>query len=179
MRRYRLALLSIFAVFICFGSAIPSRCEVIHGVAGLNTAHIDFYPYGLINDESFDFSTRTVVPINAGDLSWNLDMRVQPVLEFRQCYAKQVPGTLEDLQVAPSPIGGPLLGDMGYDAGPGVYVVQTSDGLYVKFRNLCFICDNTYFLKIEYYVQTDGTPNFGPTVAVEPTTWGKVKALYR
>lgn len=139
MRRYgTLAVLSILSVLICFSSAVPARCDVIHGVAGLNTA--DMWPYGLISNESFDFATRTVVPINTGDLSWNLDYKARPWLEFRQCYATIVPGTLEDLQAAPT-IGGPLLGEMGYDIGPGVYVVRTSDGLYESPPSLVDIVD--------------------------------------
>jgi hypothetical protein len=180
MRRHSIpALLSVLSVLICFGSVVPGRCEVIHGIAGLNTAIIDFYPYGLINDESFDFSTQTVVPTDTGDLFWKMDEKGDPWLVLRQCYATRVPGPLGSLQVAPSPIGGPLLGELRYDNGPGIYVIQTSDGLYVKFRCLGYIFDNIYFLKVEYYVQTDGSPSFGPVVAVEPTTWGKVKALYR
>jgi hypothetical protein len=97
---------------------------------------------------------------------------------FRDCYVTIAPGTLEDLSVAPEKLQGPY-GGYGFDVGPGVYVIKTSDGLYVKFDNLSYILNNTYYVTLEYYVQTDGTPNFGPSVAVQPTTWGRVKALYR
>jgi hypothetical protein len=56
--------------------------------------------------------------------------------------------------------------------------MKTGDGFYLKFVVRRFQPLGGGLL-IEYYVQMDGSNNLDDFVAVRPTTWGRVKALYR
>jgi hypothetical protein len=133
------------------------------------------WQWGLINDESFDFSTQTVASVTDGDLAWEMDMRGLVALHFRDCYGTIVQTPLADLDLAP-----PLPNRIGSGLDrTGTYVIRTSDGLYAKLRILGYVLDGVLFLTIEYYVQTDGSPSFEPLLPVKTTTWGSVKALYR
>jgi len=56
-------------------------------------------------------------------------------------------------------------------------IIKTRDPLYAKLvvRSI----DEGSVVDVEYVVQTDGTRVLGPSLAVESTTRGNVKALYR
>ena len=179
VRRVFLCLVLLSAVLIGTG---PARCEVIHGFVELRPTYIA--SVGLGHDEAFDFLTQTIVLASSpsSDLSYGEDEDGRTELQMRESHGHHVDTALELLEVAPD------LPDWFY--GPpvlltGTYVVRTADNLYVKFAVREFNdglgendkgCCN---LIVEYYVQMDGSPNFDPLLPVRPTTWGKVKALYR
>lgn len=86
--------------------------------------------------------------------------------------------TLEELTMAPPP---PYGSFWMWDDLNTTYVMLTGDGLYVKFASRAFHEIHCIYagVEVEYYVQTDGTPFFTPTLPVQSTTWGQIKALYR
>ena len=60
---------------------------------------------------------------------------------------------------------------------PGMaFVVRTGDGFYAKLVVRAWLPNSVV---IEYWVQMDGTNDLDDVVAVMPSTWGSVKALYR
>jgi hypothetical protein len=152
------------------------RADVIHGVQLLNSTYIE--PFGEIFDDAFDLMTQTIVSVYSDnwDISWSQDMRGGlAFLSLRDCYGVVLKMPLEDLQVSP-PLPDPLVGERVFDGNSNIYVVRTSDGLYAKFRILGL---SVTTMTMEYYVQTDGSPSFGPSLPVQGSTWGRVKALYR
>jgi hypothetical protein len=81
-----------------------------------------------------------------------------------------------DLLVAPTDPG--LYTSVHCFVRDGVYVVKTREGHYTKIRTV----DNFDLSTSIYYVhQDDGSPYFydDHPLAVETTTWGRVKALFQ
>lgn len=166
--------LIVFAFsFIC---VLPQavRSEVIHGFQGLYATYMAYYPYG--SDEAFDFVSRTVVSWRSSaeaDLSCSGNaMGDLMTLNSKNCIGTVVDTPLEQLSEAPE-----SLVPFGATAELNrTYVVKTGDGVYAKFavRSMDWAG-----ILIEYYVQTDGSPSFGPLLPVKAVTWGGVKALYR
>jgi hypothetical protein len=130
----------------------------------------------------FDFTTQVQNPAYTPqrDISWCVV--VDPPLGDRFCLWNgagilAVDSTVENITYAP-----PDISSYGFDVAPilgQAYVLMTGDGFYVKFavRQL----EPYAHLAIEYYVQMDGTNNLNDDliVAVQETTWGRVKSLYR
>lgn len=161
-----------------------TRSEVIHGIVALRATEIAGWPGPgpMPWDDGFDFATRTVVPYTSApsDLSFHE--------YYRGNAAWFVPHHGSGMVVVATPLAeldtAPVIAD-GYGASrpfdPAItYVMRTGEGQYVKFA--ARIPDGEWCcmtLLVEYYVQTDGSTNFGPLVPVRPTTWGQVKAFYR
>jgi hypothetical protein len=149
------------------------RSEVIHGSQGIYATYMAYYPYG--SDEAFDFVTRTIVSWSStsADLSCAGNaMGDEMTLNSKNCIGTVVDTPLEQLAEAPE-------GLVPFGATAQLnrtYVVKTGDNIYAKFavRSMDWAG-----ILIEYYVQMDGSPSFGPALAVEHSTWGRVKALYR
>lgn len=174
--------LLLFVVAIT--STIPARGAVVHGFKEIQPNYLSSLP-GLVSTDAFDFSAQAIVD----HLSTNADLSYQEMQNhpgdwdfFDFSGIVTVPNTtLEQIQQAP--VDGYVFDN---DARIGrSYVAKTTDGLYAKFRITEFndglggddkgCCS----IVIEYYVQMDGTPTFGPALPVDQTTWGRVKALYR
>jgi hypothetical protein len=156
----------------------PARPEVVHG-----SATVWFYAFNF-SGQAIDFDTQTLVSYWAddGDLGVYVseDQCIADYGLLNGARAKSIPGiALEALTVAPPlPYGASV--QLVLDR---THVVLTNGGVYAKFafRTIEVGCPRVFRADavIEYYVQTDGSPNFGPTVPVESTTWGRLKALYR
>ncbi len=169
------------------GGPGPTRAEVIHGVNGVMDMNLGA-PYCVCGYE-FDFETQQPLfyppyppdLTDLGALSSGEQFSSSYPITFRLLHGATglavVDSTLEALTTAPplpyaNTIPGPAIGR--------TYVVLTGEGRYVKFA-VRTMQEGPGFgeVGIEFYVQMDGTPYFGPTVAVRPTTWGRIKALYR
>jgi hypothetical protein len=167
---------SILFVFVLNTSA--ARCEVIHGFQTLQPTWINVWPVPLPWDGGFDFSTQTVLPHTAdeSDISYGEEIRGDGWIFHALGYGiVAVEVNLEDLQSAPAI---PQDYTIGVTLGQ-TYVMRTDDNLYVKFAVREWDEGGCCSLVIEYYVQMDGSPNFGPLLPVRSSTWGQVKALYR
>jgi hypothetical protein len=156
----------------------PVRAEVIHGTVSLHPTYVMGWPDPMYWHDGFDFETQTVVvyTTESSDLSWGETTPDGEALFFPHNAdgIVHVPTPLTQLETAPTIAAG---FSSAQNVNPtAVYVMRTGSGHYVKFAQ--HFPDESD-LTIEYYVQMDGSRNFGPTVAVQPTTWGKVKALYR
>jgi hypothetical protein len=171
MRRYTFpALLVILSVVPASG-----HTETIHGTTTLLSTYIEAYGYG--SDDGFDFATQSIMSWTTSadsDLSFSLDVFDEnPAIALKNCLGTVADVSLEALAEAPEEMA--PLGGLNVQLNQTT-VVKTADNIYVKFaaRSL-----PGYYIEIEYYVQNDGSRSFGPLLAVEPTTWGRVKALYR
>ncbi|MCI0452903.1 MAG: hypothetical protein L0Z51_11030 [Candidatus Latescibacteria bacterium] len=169
-------------------AALPARAEVIHGFAravdyngagGSITVGVDFstqltFRIDMSNRHLADLQASIPVGPGGGCSTW--------LVSFNGTTGRSVPGTtLEELEVAPeSPyccIPSPELNE--------TCVLLTVDGLYVKYAVRSI--DETETggecifggVDIEFFVQTNGTRDFGPVLPVESSTWGRIKALYR
>lgn len=157
--------------------ATASLSEVIHGTVTIRPNYVLGFPPPGGWDEAFDFATQTLIPMS--DPNWDLtfaeDIRGGTWnLGIRHAGNIYVTTAIEDVDVAPT-LDHRGIGIFSFD---GTYVLKTVDNLYVKFALLGW-ANIDYGLNVEYYVQTDGSPNFGPSLPVRTTTWGQVKALYR
>jgi len=164
----------VFGILLTPCSAI--RAEVIHGFHALESTY-DAY-YGNWSNDSFDFLTQAIVPFTSesADVYYGEEAHGGTYYMMgKNCTGGAVEGKLEDLTVAPELVGAFTLDAFWIDR---TFVVRTGDNIYAKFA-VRSIDSSGDIITIEYYVQTDGSPNFGPLVAVQSTTWGRVKALYR
>lgn len=132
--------------------------------------------------DSIDFSSQSIVACSNAAADFAFHEHEDPGAGYfvylpNGASILQVDTPFEDITLAP-------LGEFHIPPGeillPGnTYVLKTSDGLYAKL--VVRAVDTPYCcgLTAEYVVQTDGTRALAPGVATEPTTWGRVKALYR
>jgi hypothetical protein len=169
--RWKLVVATLSAVILAATPELP-RADLTHGFVNL------------VNG-GFDFSTRTQYAggVDYIDVAWCVVL--DPPLGDRLCMWNgsgilAVPDSaVEDITHAPpestlySPDANPVPGQ--------AYVVRTGDGFYAKFAVREFIkTADAHSLLIEYFVQMDGTNHLDDDiiVAVQQTTWGRVKALY-
>lgn len=149
---------------------VTARADLAHGTVDLSWG-------------GFDFSTQTQHVTDIDDIDIASCIIVDPPLGYRFClwYGAGILAvadtTVENITYAPADITA-----YDFDVAPvqgQAYVLKAGDGFYVKFAVRLFQPYTT--LTIEYYVQMDGTNNLNDDliVAVEETTWGRVKALYR
>ena len=172
-------------LFVALLSTVPrpARSEIVHGFLKALGGIGGEGPFYVIPLEAFDFSTQTVVHFDStgADLCFFEPVNKAGIWYFRPLAAGLIrvyPTSLEALLLAPEGVYSPHSRKIELN---GIYVILTGDGLYAKFRVhewgngfLAGCCSVT----IEYYVQLDGSRNLDPLVPVEPTTWGRVKALY-
>jgi len=167
----------VFALALFAG---PLHAEVLHGTATIwFDSSCGQYWYG----SAIDVGTLTTVGYFAleADLALAEPVNYCGILHLwfsNGGHGAVVGGTLEELETAPEPhsqwvMGMPLLNE--------ACVLKTVEVLYVKFavRALRNPPNGTKEADVEYYVQTDGTPEFGPALPVATKTWGQIKALYR
>jgi len=171
-------LVGFWLVVVNLAPICSVRAEIIHGIVALHPTYVMGWPDPMVWHDGFDFETQSVVvyTTDSSDLSWS---EVVPDAE-----ATLFPHNAAGIQVVNVPLD-------ELDAAPvipadyfaerlvsptAVYVMRTGQGHYVKFAQHF---PDKGDLTIEYYVQMDGSPNFGPALPVQPTTWGRVKALYR
>lgn len=158
----------------------PAASEVLHGTA---TTQLFSHQCGLDRGgTAVDVHSRTTVDYWSIDADLALSETVNMCGLFTLWFSNGglgtwVGGTLEDLETAPEPTT-PWVNFL-----PPINeacVLKTVDGLYVKFA-VRALRDESQPIEadIEYYIQTDGTPVFGPSLPVTPKTWGAIKALYR
>jgi hypothetical protein len=160
-------------------SPLSSRGDVIHGFQTLSPTYVQdqgsiFGEYGL------DFATQTVVPLSSGSADiyfFEYYRNGQEWVATKNGHGGDVETPLVDLTTAPEVLSwGELESPAPLDR---TFVVKSGDGLYAKFAVRTVDSEGCCSVSIEYYIQTDGTPYFGPALAVEASTWGRVKALYR
>ena len=158
-----------FAAISCFIlAAAPSRAELIHG-----TATFGFF-------QAIDFSTQSIVscntPTSDACVSENVIFLTIDLIGYNDCTIAFVPdSTLEAITTAPMTGYHPT---ENLDQVNKAYVARTGDGFYAKFAPRS-IDNANLIVTIEYYVQMDGSPSFGPSLPTASTTWGRIKALYR
>lgn len=173
--------------FILAAVVNVTQAEVIHGFQALEPTELA--NWGAWAQDAFDFDTRTIVTPGspAADLVYGEDEKSMGWwFQLFNCQGAEIyDKTLEQVLAAPDKLvelGGQSLSSKR--PNPGVFVIKTDDNLYAKFsvRNVYDGINGNggcCSMVIEYYVQTDGSPSFGPLLASEPSTWGRVKALYR
>ncbi|HXV13114.1 MAG TPA: hypothetical protein VEC56_02815 [Candidatus Krumholzibacteria bacterium] len=157
--------------------AVPSRAEVLHG-----TATLEFWSScGLYwGGNAIDFESQSTVGYYVLEADLSLSEPVNYCGRLNLWFSNgghgaQVGGSLEELTTAPEPLGQWVMIMPPVDEA---CVLKTVGGLYVKFA-VRALRMGAREVDIEYYVQTDGTPEFGPVLPVTATTWGQIKALYR
>ena len=147
-----------------------TESAVLHGT-------VSFLPYYVPGcecgaDEAFDFSAQATVPFQSlsADLAYSEDPKGGTWYWYapRSSVFYYLAATVESLETVPA--SGTFYDKIQLS---GTYVMKTEEGYWVKFT----VRDDAF--TIEYFVQTDGTTYFGPALAVESSTWGRVKALYR
>jgi hypothetical protein len=180
-------MLSRQLVGFCLAVAIliPSRyvrAEVIHGTVALHPTYVMGWPDPMVWHDGFYFETQTIVvyTTDASDLSWaevtpDGEATFFPHSDGGIQLAGPAGSHLAELDTAPA-IPANYFESRRLDPG-SVYVMRTGAGHYVKFA--LHVPDEGADTTIEYYVQMDGSQSFGPALAVQPTTWGGVEALYR
>jgi hypothetical protein len=171
-RRYSRLILgqTVFAL-VCFALAPgTARADLARGTVDLSWG-------------GFDFTTQTQNPLYTPDRDISWCIIVEPPLGDRFCLwngagiLAVADSAVENITYAP-----PDITSYDFDAIPvneQAYVLMTGDGFYVKFAVRQFQPYGQ--LTIEYFVQMDGTNNLNDDliVAVQETTWGRVKSLYR
>lgn len=168
--RFRTAILTLLIVV----SAGSSRAVVLHGTLTLFPWYMPGCECGW--DQAIDFSANSIVSKNSGAANLAFHFTPQNGTPYWSpdhfvTFYYLPNSTIESLESVPA------TGTADGEIHPtGTYVMKTSENFWVKFTVRGSDGDNVH---IEYYLQFDGTRYFGPLVAVEPSTWGKVKALYR
>lgn len=177
----------LILTLICIIAPVVIRADVVHGVKSVEPT--ERANWGQWSHDAFDFDTQTVVTTSsaAADLIYGEDEKGSGWwFQLYYCQGAVLYNTtLEQVLTAPDALvelGGAWLSSQVADTR--IFVIKTDDDIYAKFAvhhvydgiNGNGVCCT---MEIEYYVQTDGSPSFGPTVATQPTTWGRVKALYR
>ena len=161
---------SIVILVVSCAATIPATAEVIQGVGivchGWNFSTQMCHDECMLQaNEGCDMSITYVVipPLGLRVGTWNF-----------ATIAMLEDVTFEELEEAPSD---ETLYIYDHPARLDVtYVVHTTEGHFAKFK---FIFLSTYlFSQIEYVYQSDGSRSFVPSVPVERSTWGAVKALY-
>jgi len=174
-----------FAVCILAAPSAPVA-EVVHGFQSLEPTELA--NWGEWSHDAFDFETQTIVTTAslAADLIYGEDEKSFGWwLQLYHCHGAELYTPLEQVLTAPDQLvelGGASLSSKVADSR--TFVIKTDDNIYAKFA-VRHVYDGIgsnggcCSMEIEYYVQTDGSPSFGPLLANEPSTWGRVKALYR
>ncbi len=172
MRQARTVVLFLVAELLVTQSA--SRADIHSGVA--------LIPPG----PSWDFSDSTLAVPPDGDLRWITiviaSAASNPDRTFPYYFACDAPAAIayahpdssyENLTTAPADPG-------AYSEGKeiltyAVYVVRTKEGHFAKLR----VSRPGGGMLIEYSYQDDGTRVLVRPVKIAPTTWGRIKCLYR
>lgn len=141
---------------------------------------------------AWDFSdSAAVVPPN-GDLRWTIVratnanrsfLGTQSSARFPEFWLTNYPAliayapqdsTYDELTTAP---GDTTLYKEGLELFYfAVYVVRTKEHHYAKLKAVCCVAGG---IQIEYTYQDNGTRILVDPVPVRPTTWGRIKSLYR
>jgi len=131
-----------------------------------------------IGGGGFDFSEQQQIyePLEEGDLYLGLFEGPQGGYRFFTWWNGSLiltaDSTLE--QITTAPVEDAAYGQEAVPILGQAYIVKTSDGFYAKFA----VREYYSAAVIEYYVQLNGTNVFVDPVAIEPTTWGRIKAVY-
>ena len=162
---------TLVALVVLSSFASTARAALVHGDVNIAVDGFDFSEQRLVpsggNSEEMDLMYAVVVSPPLGPMFYT---------GINYSYILAVPdSTLDQVTVAPEDSS-----VYSMDAVPVLgrtYIVKTSDGFYAKFALREFTPD--IVVRIEYYVQMDGTNNLDTTtVPVEQVTWGQIKALY-
>jgi hypothetical protein len=150
------------------------------GTAKLHTGTFELFP-----GEGWDFSDSLItgafggadiqydVTTLAGEPARAMIDLVRAISPGAILYIGNADSTYENLETAPTD---PDLYNTSEVAFiEDVFVVRTREGHYAKMR----VLPSGSLLNLEYTYQDDGSPSFVPNVAVQATTWGAIKALYR
>lgn len=163
----------VFLSVLMLMVASSSYSTVSHGTATLLPYYMPGCDCGW--DQAVDFSAQTIVSKSSASADLAFEFTAQhgtPVwspLHTTTFY--YLTDTIESLLSVPA------TGDFYDKIQPtGTFVMKTSENLWVKFTVRGSTGTDVI---IEYYLQPDGSRYFGPLLAVEPSTWGSVKALYR
>ena len=163
----------ILALGALISASSVARSEVLHGTVTLLPWYMQGCDCGW--DQAFDFSEQAITSVGSSGANLAFEFGAQdgrPMWSARNAsLLYYLPVTIESLDTVPE------TGTDGRDIRPtGTFVMKTTEPMWVKFTVRGSTGTDVI---IEYYVQTDGTPYFGPALAVESSTWGRVKALYR
>lgn len=168
------------AMILMFTCVAGVRAEVIHGedtvrfydgAGGTIGGVLDLDSQTVVRWPSSDSDIGATFPLNCHLGAASLWLRNGTTI-------LAVDSTLEELTTAP-PL--PYGTDNSFPPLNTTYVAHTSDGAFAKFtiRDMKYTQCIYVEAVIEYYVQTDGSRDFGPEVGTESTTWSRIKALYR
>lgn len=172
----------IVAAFLSCGVG-TARSQLVHGV-GVLVPEVSLP--GVCCANAIDFSTQTTTAPGAedADLYYAEVPGVPGAWLFHGLNGARVlvvPEPFDELVVAPEP----AAANVATPATLGqTYVIKTGDEFYAKFivreaedglpTGWGGVCCR---LKIEYYVQLDGTRNLDSQLSVHATSWGRIKAL--
>ncbi len=164
--------LLVSLVLLLLSPSSDARGELIHG-----TATFTMGPTWECA-EALDLSTAALVDCHTPDADFTYLGDVRMTNTYFGTYpgrswAQIVETPFEEVDVAP---------DDGYGGAHRVqmdrtYIIKTIEPLYAKLVVRAIRHDTA--VDVEFVIQTDGTRVLGPSLTVEPTTWGRVKALYR
>ncbi len=161
---------TLVALVVLSSFASTARAALVHGDVDIAFGGFDFSEQRLLPpgvNPKTDLIYAVVVSPPLGPMFYT---------GINYSYILAVPdSTLDQVTVAPEDSS-----VYSMDAVPVLgrtYIVKTSDGFYAKFALREFTPD--IVVRIEYYVQMDGTNNLDTTtVPVEQVTWGRIKSLY-
>ena len=164
---------SILALTALVSMNSVARSEILHGTVTLLPWYMPGCDCGW--DQAFDFSGQAITGINSPGANLAFEFGAQdgmPMWSPRNAsLLYYLAATIESLESVPE------TGAFDpYIKPTGTFVMKTTEPMWAKFTVRGSTGTDVI---IEYVVQTDGTRYFGPTLAVERSTWGRVKALYR
>ena len=156
------------ALFAASCSPAEANSEVISGIVNLIHGGWDFSEQ-VSTTGPFEGDISIVIVVDP-PLGWRVVASF-----FSTALIAVIPdSTYEELQFAPADTSVYSF-DAPADVGL-VYVIRTEEGHYAKMHLLQ--CDYAG-ISMEYTYQPDGSRRLFNEIAVESTSWGKIKALYR
>jgi hypothetical protein len=174
----------IVGAFLCCGVG-TARSQLVHGVHVL-VPEVSLPDFCCANAIDFSTQTSTIPSSGDADLYYAEITGVPGAWLFHavnDAHVVAVPDAFDDLVVAPEPTPGDITATATLRQ---TYVIKTGDGFYAKFivreaedglpSGWGGVCCR---LKIEYYVQLDGSRNLDSQLPVHATSWGRIKALSR
>lgn len=167
----RVPFLFVLSILLPFSPNTASG-ELIHGTAKL------FLGWDCDCDQSIDFSAQSLVFCHTpeADFAYYCDSKNPQQIEFGG-YPGELMLTVDDIpfeDIDLAPLSGNLYQAVRLNR---TYIMRTRDPLWAKVGVISINAGGT--VDVQYVVQTDGTRVLGIPLAVEPTTWGRIKALYR
>jgi hypothetical protein len=155
------------AVVLMLLAPPAAHAELVHGFGSFNNGGFDFSAQEYVTDIDGPFDV-WLIDIFDPPIGWVLGGYTDNSIRYHSGVE------LDDITEAPEdPASYTLFLGVWTD---GVYIIRTLDGLYAKLRMTAWAPWGP--ADFEYYVQMDGSTDLDSSIAVVPTTWGSIKALY-